>query len=85
MTCNRDMSAKSKADHLAGKPHQQRVKQVAGGSNCMSGNGGYLPACYADDLSEDDARSILEDIDTQWGLLPRGGAYKESGEYYGDT
>lgn len=25
----------------------------------------------------DDARSILHDADTQWGLLPCGGAYKD--------
>ena len=27
----------------------------------------------------DDARSILHDVDTQWGLLPCGGAYKDYG------
>lgn len=31
---------------------------------------------------QDDARSILYDIDTQWGLLPHGGAYKESDHFY---
>ena len=30
---------------------------------------------------DDDARSVLYDIDTQWGLLPHGGAYKESERY----
>lgn len=29
-----------------------------------------------------DGEGILEDIDTQWGLLPHGGAYKESEQYY---
>ncbi|KZT64981.1 hypothetical protein DAEQUDRAFT_769220 [Daedalea quercina L-15889] len=30
-----------------------------------------------------DARGILHDIDTQWGMLPHGGAYKESNHYFG--
>lgn len=30
-----------------------------------------------------DARSILHEIDTQWGDMPGGGAYKDSNHYYG--
>jgi len=30
-----------------------------------------------------DARGLLHDIDTQWGLMPWGGAYKESDQYFG--
>ena len=30
-----------------------------------------------------DARGILHDIDTQWGLMPGGGAYSDSNFYYG--
>lgn len=30
-----------------------------------------------------DARSIAHDIDTQWGAMPMGGAYKGSNNYYG--
>ncbi len=30
-----------------------------------------------------DARSILHDIDTQWGSMPLGGAYKDSNHYFG--
>lgn len=30
-----------------------------------------------------DARSIAHDIDTQWGAMPRGGAYKDSNHYWG--
>jgi hypothetical protein len=30
-----------------------------------------------------DARSIEHDIDTQWGAMPWGGAYKDSNHYYG--
>jgi hypothetical protein len=30
-----------------------------------------------------DARGILHDIDTQWGLIPGGGAYSDSNFYYG--
>jgi hypothetical protein len=30
-----------------------------------------------------DARGILHDIDTQWGLMPQGGAYSDSDVYYG--
>jgi len=34
------------------------------------------------DFTQDDARDILYDIDTQWGIMPQGGAYKESDHYY---
>lgn len=30
-----------------------------------------------------DARGIAHDIDTQWGDMPHGGAYKDSNHYYG--
>jgi hypothetical protein len=30
-----------------------------------------------------DARSIAHDIDTQWGMMPWGGAYKDSNHYWG--
>ena len=30
-----------------------------------------------------DARGIAHDIDTQWGSMPGGGAYKDSNHYYG--
>lgn len=30
-----------------------------------------------------DMRAVLHDIDTQWGMLPEGGAYKESNRYFG--
>jgi len=30
-----------------------------------------------------DARSVAHDIDTQWGLIPGGGAYSDSNFYYG--
>jgi hypothetical protein len=30
-----------------------------------------------------DARSVAHDIDTQWGAMPWGGAYKDSEDYYG--
>jgi hypothetical protein len=30
-----------------------------------------------------DARGIAHDIDTQWGMMPGGGAYKDSNLYYG--
>ncbi|TDL24752.1 hypothetical protein BD410DRAFT_837679 [Rickenella mellea] len=30
-----------------------------------------------------DGEGILHDIDTQWGMMPHGGAYKESNFYYG--
>lgn len=32
-----------------------------------------------------DARSIAHDIDTQWGAMPWGGAYKDSNEYWGPS
>lgn len=30
-----------------------------------------------------DMRGLLHDIDTQWGMIPGGGAYGESDNYYG--
>lgn len=30
-----------------------------------------------------DAQGILHDIDTQWGMIPEGGAYQDSNHYYG--
>lgn len=30
-----------------------------------------------------DMRAVLHDIDTQWGAIPGGGAYKESNCYFG--
>ena len=30
-----------------------------------------------------DARSLAHDIDTQWGTMPWGGAYKDSNTYFG--
>ena len=30
-----------------------------------------------------DARGIAHDIDTQWGMIPEGGAYKDSNRYFG--
>ena len=36
-----------------------------------------------DGIDDWDARGILHDIDTQWGAMPHGGAYKESNTYYG--
>jgi hypothetical protein len=30
-----------------------------------------------------DARGVAHDIDTQWGLIPGGGAYSDSDFYYG--
>ncbi|THH31893.1 hypothetical protein EUX98_g2269 [Antrodiella citrinella] len=46
---------------------------------------GRRNASYDSDFDLDDARGILEDIDTQWGMMPQGGAYKESNHYRNGT
>lgn len=38
-----------------------------------------------DSDNESDVAGILHDIDTAFGLLPHGGAYKESRHYYGPS
>ncbi|KAJ7587035.1 hypothetical protein C8J56DRAFT_90656 [Mycena floridula] len=40
------------------------------------------PVLEDSDYDSDDLRALLYDIDTQWGMLPHGGAYKESEIYY---
>lgn len=38
----------------------------------------------AEQESEDyEAAGIAQDIDTQWGMMPQGGALKESNHFYG--
>jgi len=34
-------------------------------------------------FSQEEGLALLRDIDTQWGAMPWGGAYKESNHYYG--
>lgn len=53
-------------------------------SDSDSGDGRYYGLGYYNKRNEDDeedARSILFDIDTQWGSMPQGGAYKDSETY----
>jgi len=38
---------------------------------------------YSNGISREDAAHLLWEIDTQWGMIPGGGAYKESNHYYG--
>lgn len=35
------------------------------------------------DYDRDELAGLIRDIDTQWGMIPGGGAYKESNHYYG--
>ncbi|KAF8066513.1 hypothetical protein FPV67DRAFT_1190770 [Lyophyllum atratum] len=94
-TCHIDMGVADMNDHLMGKRHAKNLgKKAAGkrpgknaaGSNSKKGrkpppSPGYSP--YSDDFTHEDGLALLRDIDTQWGLLPGGGAYKESNHYFG--
>jgi hypothetical protein len=42
----------------------------------------YEYEAASDAADADDAEGLLYDIDTQWGALPNGGAYKESDHYF---
>jgi len=92
ITCKTSMPLKHKPHHIASPEHAAKLKSNAN-SNPPPGkkrnkkpprypneNGGSR--YHADDgFDSDDARAILYDIDTAFGLLPGGGAYKES-DYY---
>ena len=65
--CNRTMHPNSRQSHESSKKHTKKEHT------------GKLPKSHH--LDDDDLRSLLYDIDTQWGLLPHGGAYKESNHY----
>jgi len=41
------------------------------------------PEQVEDASDQFDAAGIAHDIDTQWGAMPWGGAYKESNHFYG--
>ncbi|KAF9462225.1 hypothetical protein BDZ94DRAFT_1322758 [Collybia nuda] len=71
-----------------GKPRSVGPGGGGGGSGGGGGGGGGGSSrkgrrMQVDIISDEEARSILYDIDTAFGLLPHGGAYKES-DYYDD-
>lgn len=91
---------KDKETHLAGKLHQKALRgpMMTGGSAARKKTGksktrqpkhGRAKKSddrdYSDYLSKEEASSLLHEIDTAFGLLPGGGAYKESNFYYQDT
>lgn len=99
-TCHRFMQVKDKETHLAGKLHQKALRgpMMTGGSAARKKTGKSKTrqpkhgrakksddGDYSDYLSKEEASSLLHEIDTAFGLLPGGGAYKESNFYYQDT
>ncbi|KAG9035386.1 hypothetical protein FRB95_011406 [Tulasnella sp. JGI-2019a] len=95
IVCGISMQLQNKAAHLNGSAHQhaQRNHDHGGG-----GDGGSSGDSSGDDSfggsirdreyrkyrdEQDELLGLLHDIDTQWGLLPEGGAYKESNHYFG--
>jgi hypothetical protein len=84
------MHVNSKEAHLAGRLHKEivagsRVEGFAGGGKKAGGKsraGHKSRRTERNDYAEDS--SLLRDIDTAFGLLPRGGAYKVSNFYYDD-
>jgi len=86
------MHVNNHSSHLAGRKHQQKVatqNNIQAAQIRPPGAGSSRRRAYTarerisdDQLSEDDGRSILREIDTAFGLLPHGGAYKESNFYY---
>ncbi|KAG6888585.1 hypothetical protein C0995_007267 [Termitomyces sp. Mi166 len=87
------MPLSSKTSHEAGKQHMARKREIAksqrlrnrGKKKTNQGPKRVKPQHNTDNDSfdEEDLRGLLYDIDTQWGLLPGGGAYKESNHYFG--
>jgi len=96
--CNRTMQLGSQASHLAGQPHANQLASQSNPGQSSAGipiqayhEAGVKPSRRRAPSAKEiqaasdawDARGILHDIDTQWGLIPGGGAYKESNHYYG--
>ncbi|KDQ17945.1 hypothetical protein BOTBODRAFT_171644 [Botryobasidium botryosum FD-172 SS1] len=76
------MQSGSKDSHLGGRAHREKLGYGSEGARRKKTSPPYYSDSY-DDLSEDEAAGILYDIDTQWGAMPQGGAYKDSNHYYG--
>jgi len=93
--CQKEMQADQKGAHLAGKVHREAVSgPIIGGSAARKKGGksgaGQPNRRHSKESDDDDASlstesglGLLRDIDTAFGLLPGGGAYKESNFYYG--
>ena len=92
------MLAHQKDAHLSGKAHREAVSGSTARGSTARNKGEKLKARQpnrrhsrqSDDgddststLSTESGLGLLRDIDTAFGLLPGGGAYKESNFYYG--
>jgi hypothetical protein len=97
MTCQKEMLASQKAAHVIGKIHQEAVRGPTAGGSAAGKKGGKSKDRQANrrhtkqsgngynsdsSMSTEDGLSLLREIDTAFGLRPRGGAYKESNFYY---
>jgi rubrerythrin len=68
--CDRSMTLAVKASHLAGKAHAAAARK--------GGNSRRRRRRRDDDYDDyEEGRQLLMDIDTQWGLIPGGGAYND--------
>ena len=67
--------------------HKAEIPLEAYRDACLDIRRGWNTLVTPEDVQEAsdawDARGVLHDIDTQWGMLPQGGAYKESNHYWG--
>jgi rubrerythrin len=79
--CDRSMTLGVKASHLAGKAHAAAARK--GGNSrrkahaAAARKGGNSRRRDDDDYDYEEGRQLLMDIDTQWGLIPGGGAYND--------
>ncbi|KAK7047927.1 hypothetical protein VNI00_006255 [Paramarasmius palmivorus] len=87
--CDITMNLTFKDSHLQGKKHRARVAFVA---FCNGGNGPPRVSIESTLAVKDDPELLAEmhrihlmNIDTQWGLLPGGGAYGDSDYYAYDS
>lgn len=71
-TCAQKMPEKSKRSHLGSASHKTLLRML----------GDELNDQYDELDDQYEARLLAYNIDTQWGMLPHGGAYKESDVFY---
>lgn len=82
--CDRTMLVGSKESHLAGRPHNDLCLDGKEAQEDMSDTDSEEEENYSHSSwkqDQEDARSIAYAIDTQWGMMPQGGAYKDSARY----
>jgi hypothetical protein len=78
--CHRNMHAKDREAHLAGKSHRDGASTTKKAKS-KGGSSKFTPT--EDEFTREDGLFLLREIDTGFGCRPGGGAYKESNKYYG--